>query len=381
MSTPEPNDKPMNIAQDVTDIAALQAEIRRLAAQNNFLLSQVAANVDAEFIPPLHQIDYNYRTKAFQDRPLAGAHSSAFARHLIIPVHPPRFGYLVNAFANIATGPGDEDVLLVLVVTSAMEREMLRHYLDLTGATFPVAFEVVSAIEICEQMNLQSIPEQIKTNRHNSIVNVKKVIAIYRSLCIGADEIVCIDSDIVFLSHVASIFDRLEESFRKKLVISGHIGMAQNIVRESASIFPRREELEILRLSEDGSLYSWFFDAPYFPKYETERFFAHLCSYRNGIEGLINSMTWGTFEHLLFQYYLLLKEGFHVLDIRSVTGDRVPDDLWLTEVLAVIDTFGYRPIWAQVGGMITYMTPELVRRVEKEFLVGMHVDRVPARLG
>ena len=352
--------------------------IEKLNAELSKLIQDLRVRVFGKK-PNLSDIDPNFGRQDFKKHGVDYSIPKKYKRHLIIPVHPPRFAYLVNAFCNVDKKELD-DVLLTIVLTSDVECEMFENYLEISGYKFPIPIEAISALGICEQFSLPSIVQCIRENKNNGIVNFKKMVAIYRALCLGVEEITCIDSDVLFMDHPSKMFDRLQHNFMKKEVLAGHSGLAANIVKETANFFPLEDEKKILDIMDDGNLYSWFFDAPYYPRKATIGWFAQFIMHFGSVENAFYHLKWGTFEHMIFQFYCLLYEDFKVVDIRPFTGDRVPDELWLSEVYDVIDRTGYHPTWSNLGGLISYINEEQKARAKREFEVAIHVDRVPARL-
>jgi len=300
-------------------------------------------------------------------------------RHLIIPVHPPKFSYLFNSFSGLNNIGKQSDVFLTLVTTSDIEKEMLTNYISVSGAKIPMSYEIVSAVSICKDYNLNETTDCIKSNRNKGIVNFKKMAAIQRAFNIGAEEVVCLDSDILFLSSIDDIFDRLKVNFSKKEIIAGNSIHAGPIVVDTANILLNEDSIKIIDLFDGGKLYSWFFDAPYYPKKETLNWLDYLKSNYGSLDAAFSRFTWGTFENMLFQMYCILHEGFKITDIRGFTGERVPEELWMSEVFSVIDNTGYVPVWADLGGFLSYISHSDLARARTTFMMAMHVDRIPAR--
>lgn len=308
-----------------------------------------------------------------------GSHARVFARNIIIPVHMPRAPYILNAFAPIRDHVAD-DVLLTLVATSAPERESLERYVRLMNWAPPCALEIVSAIEICRSYGLLGVERAVRTNRENGIVNFKKLLALHRAAALGAEEILCVDSDCAFIKPLGECFDRLKANHDTRTFVAGHAGLAAAIVDASIDAFGPQGAQQLRSVVGSPPLYSWFYDAPYYPREELMGWLDHMSGLYGGFAAFLDSVTWGTFEHLMFQYYLVLERGYRFEDVRHLTGDRTPEELWLTETFAVMEATGQVPSWAHLNAVTDYISPEQLDRSQAEFTMLMHVDRIFSRL-
>ena len=301
-------------------------------------------------------------------------------KHLIIPVHPPKFAYLFNSFGGIANKNLYSDVFLTLVTTSEIESEMLRNYIMVSSQKIPFDYEIISATKICDVFNLPKSKQAIISNKDNGIVNFKKMVSLWRAFQAGADEVMCIDCDVLFFRDADKIFDRLRTNFARKDVIAGTSGLARDIILTSIDHMKDSDKEKIRKLYKDGKIYSWFFDAPFYPKEETLRWFKYMIEKFSSVDEAISSFTWGTFEHLIFQMYLVLYEGFIVRDVSKITGDRIPEEFWIPEVFRVMDETGYAPVWVNLSGLLSFISDEDLNKARNSFMMAMHVDRVPGRL-
>ena len=89
-------------------------------------------------------------------------------------------------------------------------------------------------------------------------------------------------------------------------------------------------------------LYSWFFDAPYYSKND----FIEMIDLINSIypNRWLENLCYPTFDHLIYQYFLISKKGFSIFDYSSLTNN-LPEQLTADDLLSLCGLQNYWPTW------------------------------------
>lgn len=292
---------------------------------------------------------------------------------LIIPIHPPKISHLSSMFSPSSDTTDDFDIGLTFVATDREEREMFENYISLAGLKFPVPFEIVSAVEICDCLGFSQLAD-ILLSRSSSTINVKKILSIYVAVLGGASEIVCIDSDVAFISGISEVFSKAANNYSKSVFFAANspTDITKDVVQACADYYSPDDSMKI-RAIMGTNLFAWFYDVPYYPTPDTEAFLSHIAFCHGGIERALCRLTWHTFDHVLFVNYLLLRGLSKVSDITGlVSQGLISDNLGTVDIVSVKNFHdGYIPVWAPLSSMLS--NPHLSK--ETGFLVAMHVDR------
>lgn len=306
---------------------------------------------------------------------LQGALEGQFARHLIIPVHLPKLTYLTGLFSSIQ-GPRDtERARCTFIVTSEAEREQVQAYIRWTSPVLPSNYEVVSAVEIAAALGMPGLARAMIENRGGGIINMKKLLALYRAHSEGGEEMCCIDSDSAILQPLNSLFDHSAANYHRRIfpAVRSNAELTNEITRVCSDYFSKRDASR-LALKYAGGLYSWFFDIPYYDRRDLGPFFDHISFLHGGIESALSSLSWHSFEHILYINYLLLRSDFCLTDISEiVTPGRLTDELLLGDLQAVEEKFGLSTGWASLNTLMSNQRQEL----QPTLYAISHVDRLP----
>lgn len=353
------------------DQMAAQSDV--LARENSDLRASLDALEEAGRPPSLEDIDRLFKSKIYEPFSLVGSHRAALPKHLIIPIHPPKIGHVSNIFSRVDGHEKSEDVLLTFVTTTAGERALMERYIALTHPQIPVAYEVISAMELADGMGFSLLSAEMGRSEA-AIINIKKMLGLYRAFYLGAQEVICMDSDAIFLAAPDDLFETARRNYERKVFMASYspIEITDQVVLASASYFPEDESRRLRALIGVGQ-FSWFFDAPYYPATDGREFLAHISLAHGGMERALLALTWHTFDHVLFINYLLLRGDFELVDVRRLVGaDKISDDLSLMDLRAIEAEHGYRPAWAPLPAMLSLPEAE----GEGQYVVAFHVDRV-----
>jgi len=305
-------------------------------------------------------------------RALPGSRSLG-KRRLIIPIHPPKISHLSSMFSPPLAIADDSDVGLTFVATNREEREMFEKYISLTELRIPVPFEIISAVEACDRLGFSQLAETLSAGS-GSTINVKKILAIYIAVLDGSKEIICIDSDVVFVSSVDEVFSKAHSNYTKSVFFAANSPSAitRDVVSACADFYSSEDAMKIKSIM-GTNLFSWFYDVPYYPLPDVEAFLSHIAFCHGGIERALCRLTWHTFDHVLFVNYLVLRGLFNIADVTGVVREGlISDNLGMVDIVSIKNSHdGYLPVWAPLSSMLS--DPDL--SAEAGFSLAMHVDR------
>lgn len=295
-------------------------------------------------------------------------------RRLIIPIHPPKISHLSSMFSPPSAIADDFDVGLTFVATNREEREMFEKYISLTELRIPVPFEIISAVEACDRLGFSQLAETLSAGS-GSTINVKKLLAIYIAVLDGATEIICLDSDVVFVSSVEEVFSKARSNYTKSVFFAANSpsDITRDVVSACADFYCPEDAMKLKSIM-GTNLFSWFYDVPYYPLPDVEAFLSHIAFCHGGIERALCRLTWHTFDHVLFLNYLVLRGLFNIADVTGVVGQGlISDNLGMVDIVSIKNSYdGYLPVWAPLSSMLS--DPHL--SAEAGFSLAMHVDRV-----
>lgn len=370
----------LDLRRDIDSLVALKSFIEQVAersevlVQENFDLKKEVKSLVALCKPPsLEDVDGIVDSRSLEEATLSGASGVGRAKHLVIPIHPPKIGHISNIFSRADDTAASDEVLLTFITTTPAERQLVQRYIELTHPRIPLAYDVVSAVEIAEALGLGLLASQVAKNEP-SIINVKKILGLYRSLRMGAEEVICIDSDAIFLGSIDALFETAKANYENKRFYAAFspIELTDHVIQACSNYFAENENRR-LRTMVPAGLFSWFFDAPFYPREDAREFLTHICVAHGGLEQALLALTWHTFDHILFINFLLIRGDFKMVDIRGLVEEgRITDDLALSDLRAVEAKYGYRPAWAPLSALFALPRDE----GGPEFTVAFHVDRV-----
>jgi hypothetical protein len=153
----------------------------------------------------------------------------------------------------------------------------------------------------------------------NSIVTMKKFHGLQKMINGENEFIICMDSEIDIIPENISnenISKKIMQIFSNKKIYAGKNGekLAERVAESSARVFKNDYE-RLKSLSSDFTLYSWWSDLPVYRKSDLTDFF-EVINYNENKYKLI----WEQFDHLIYQYYLLLRCNFEIINTTPITN-------------------------------------------------------------
>ncbi|MCY1740369.1 hypothetical protein [Ensifer sp. SL37] len=367
----------LELARKDAEIENLQLTIAELEQRNSELALRLAApnviNGSVEISPLLASM----QEWALRIDSIGGAAKIRPAHRIVIPIHGPKVTHLANMFNRISPKEClSGEILVTFVATTNEERETIANYIKVTGATIPVDFEIISAVDLCELMNLPKIERRIRENVLNSNINTKKFLGIYWSLITGCEDVVTMDADVAFLRSPNNLFEKLKDNFSRRVFFAGSPtgDLMRDITSLSTDYFSPYDAHRLKSIMRYPELYSWFFDAPYYPRDLTLAFLTHLATLHQGHEGAFLKLSWHTFDHILFMYFTLLSGDFRMIDVRdSIASSNATDSLSISDIRRIKDIYDYQPVWATLQALID---SEGSQQERLDFVLAIHTDRI-----
>lgn len=356
-------------------LEALLTEKKELLRINDELATRLSAPNVTPDTPQLEHVDQRFY-QSLGDLAVSDADKSP-TRHIIIPVHRPKITHLSNMFNRLEASQADnESVKIFFVATDGSERDAIFRYIEIFRPTIPTQYEVISGIDLCNKFGFAELAKYLLENRNGGNINVKKILALYSSVLDGADEVITADMDVVFFKHPDHLFDRANLNFKKKIFFAAYpiSDLMREIVLKSTRYYSLYDEKILLAKMQYGEIYSWFFDAPYYPRHETMLFLSHLQSLHKGMERALLAMNWYSFDHILFMYFLTLHSDFSLIDIRpDISEVEATDSFSIMDVLEISRKYSYSPVWASFPSILKTDAETLK---ELDLVVAIHSDRL-----
>jgi len=212
---------------------------------------------------------------------------------MLIPIHPPHYDYLYALLMKLKENNIDIDIFLVFSSNAQYNEFTMKEHIH------PII-----------------IQEPIDTR---CIVTFKKYYGLNKLITSKYDYILCCDSEIDILpEHFTkdNITKKIEQIFLNKKIYAGLTAdnIAYNITKSCVEIFPK--EIERLRnLTEDYRLYFWFSDLPVYRRSDLSAFF-NTIQYNE----IINHLIWNHFDYIIYQLYLILSDGFELINTTPITN-------------------------------------------------------------
>jgi len=161
----------------------------------------------------------------------------------------------------------------------------------------------------------------------HSIVTHKKFFGLKQLANSEYDYIICCDSEIDIICDNFTnevINNKIQNIFTNKKIYAGDTDdiKGKNITETSANIFPNN--IDVLKnITNNFTMYFWWSDLPVYRTSDIIPFF-NIINYEN--------ITWEHFDHIIYQYYLVLYHGFEIINTTPITNMK-----WSLESLYTTD--------------------------------------------
>jgi hypothetical protein len=133
------------------------------------------------------------------------------------------------------------------------------------------------------------------------------------------DFLICIDSETILLTNDwSSICNKL---LNRKIWFGGSLTSTmtaeKKIIQSSATeLVPPVDQEKIKHLAFDYNFYNWWWDIPVYFSSNVGAFLNWINWYDT--EAIINRLSWYSFDHLIYQFYTVLHQGFKFVKVNEV---------------------------------------------------------------
>ena len=229
----------------------------------------------------------------------------------VIPTHPPDYHYLYDLLIKMNTNNIIIDIYLVFSSEEHYEK-----------------FDMKDRIKkiIVEDIPSNYTPNNTDTykcfyvNGRSGITSYKKLYALDQLINSTYDYFIVCDSEIdikVENFNINNINKKINQIFENRIIYAGNVEKNNNIaqVEASANLFSNEDNEIIKHETNNFTLYSWLSDLPVYKKTHLSDFFKKIDYYNKR-----HLITWFHFEHMMYQYYLIIYHNFKVIDTTPITN-------------------------------------------------------------
>lgn len=210
----------------------------------------------------------------------------------VVPVHPPKFSFLVDLLKTHNINKISEEVIVVF----SSEQDKLQFKQENPGLIY----------DCCVYNNVIAC-----------VITEKKFFGLKYAFNKGYKYAACIDAECDFIKSL-NISKAFEHWFERKKIFATLTNTSDlhNIAASTSKFFPNQED-KYLKISRNNKAYFWFNDIPI---YEKDSFYECLkyIDYDNK-KKIFRKCDW---DFLIYGYFLLLHKGFE-LDILSVNEKEI----------------------------------------------------------
>ena len=231
---------------------------------------------------------------------------------------------------------------------------------------------------ICENIDT-GVASRLKKNDDRCAINVKKFSGLLLTANEGASRIICVDSDTIAISQPDCLMDACENNSLKRVFLG-------SIPKPSSTIyFKLLCEIQIASCllvstkfnyyTDDApGVYSWFFDVPYYPGDLLREFFVNMTSGDGALSHFFMSLSWFTFDHLIFQHWMVATGRAKFIDYGQ-TCEALPEWLTPSDLVLLKEKYDYVPAWIPLSAYRS--DPLTVNKLQGEVILAYHTDRAP----
>lgn len=229
---------------------------------------------------------------------------------LIIPTYPKHYQYIYNLLDKLYKNNIKIDIYLVF-----------------SNQTDYDLFEMKSSIK--PLMLLENLLDIYTT----SIITYKKFLALHQLMNTNYDYFICCDSEIDIIPENFTgdnIRDKLRNIFLNKKIYAGDTNSSEyiNILNTCANVFEKNDYNKLKSITNNFTYYFWWSDIPVYRRLDLQSFF-------NKIN--ITSLKPEHFDHIIYQYYLILTDNFHIINTTPITNVNSSFEILATKNTTIFD--------------------------------------------
>ncbi len=264
----------------------------------------------------------------------------------VIPTHPPHFRFAAELVRGVSAHGVDVDVHFV--VGDRAEHDELAALLG--------SGDRHSLIVADERLAPGRLATYVAVG---SIINAKKLIGLhaladrYEVLCTLDSETAVLRPGDVRRSYA------LRAERRAYPAHAVDVPLMRRIAHTAARLFGLSAEERILHeVTAGGRLYAWFEDVPVYERDPLTRMFERLGADRD-LTVLCDRLSWFDFDHILYQYFRCLVDGWQLEDLGWPAPDRPGAwwEIWRSDIaedreLAAAFASRWAPSWVSDPGLL-----------------------------
>ncbi|GBR47782.1 hypothetical protein AA106556_1575 [Neokomagataea tanensis NBRC 106556] len=292
----------------------------------------------------------------------------------IIPIHSSKCTWIGAFLDSVIAHDPDRllaNVKFFLGASNGVEARLFQKWL--TPYFSKISIEILSIDDYLNfGLNMPSIAGRLRENHDGCTVNLKKFCMMFYALKNGYNEIFVSDDDMRLLKSPNKLFDDLVSNYNSGLYLGSPPDCEQNqrIVEDCVNFF---DDTEKNTLFPEGYIYSWFFDAPFYTGIELDLFFNDMSNRFDGLEGFLAKVRYESFEHLIFQYWRVLRGTARIIDTSSIGIHRKTESLFYDDFNKIHLAYGYQPVWVYLWEI--FHQPDMLFMLPKVALA-IHADRM-----
>lgn len=295
---------------------------------------------------------------------------------LLLPIHPPKFNWLFSFLKSIPDNE-IETLNFELVLLISNEKDLIQIKRAITNL-MPEFSKVIKYFNVHEYIEFHLgdpvLLDRYIKNTDRCIVNLKKFAALHWAQ-LYYQYIAVIDCDTIFNGTTKHTFERLIQNYQQKKVFGGGINtsdLIQQIQKESAAYFSQNDYVFIKNITNNFNAYAWFFDVPFYQKSHLSDFFNYFLDQKKEDYNFWHRIHWESFEHLIYQFYLLCKQDFTFIDYGNIARKFIPEALTYADLNKIQLKYNYYPVWARFRNILNNPENTSINKPEMFY----HTDRI-----
>jgi hypothetical protein len=232
------------------------------------------------------------------------------------------------------------DVAILIIATDAAETDGLQRMF----AHHPVAANLhfVDISNALQRHGHAATAERIRLDMQQGVINLKKFAGLKYALDAGFDTMLCIDADSKAIASLPVLAAQALQNCAKRVILGARTQKTSLLKINQSAYDLANSSPEVARGPPiDITIYTWFFDIPTYQIADLAAFFQAMGDF----DAFMAKVTWTTFEHLVYGYFLLRTGRVNLLNYDTTGVNRESEFLTLDDLTQIDATFNYRPVW------------------------------------
>jgi len=216
---------------------------------------------------------------------------------LLIPVHPKHYKLVYNILNTLKNNNIQIDVHLIFSNRSE--------------------YDIFEMKDLIKEIIAENVPND------DTVIEYKKFYGLNHMINTQYDYIILCDSesDIIPENFTKdNITAKIEGKFNKKKLYGiaftthSYTGMIKQIMGACANVFKGDEYTKIESSTKNLTLYTFYYDIPVYKR-------DHIRNFLDKVNYNTLKLTWFHFDYLIYDYYLIVSQGFEIVDVTQIASD------------------------------------------------------------